>query len=190
MARILQFQDFGMFHNPTFGVLLGAGSLHIRGVYVEGSLSFNNVAIPLRVSQTNTATASTAAITMSVGLYSLNGASLSLANSASQSSTYRTTNVASWLTLITSATQDITPGTWYIAVMSSSAGTGTVQHYMNVISPILDIFGSPPGMFVRGYMSVGTNAMPGNIATSDCKKDDETGAGSQTFHHPFVIITA
>ena len=55
MAQINQFINLGLINDPTFDDV-GQASLHVQGVYIPGSLSFNNVVIPLRVSQTQTNT--------------------------------------------------------------------------------------------------------------------------------------
>lgn len=162
--------------------LSGNGSLHIQGVEIPGSISFNNVAVLLSGSG-----GVSEDISLSFGLYSLNQSTLSLANSASRG-TGLTLNqtMYSWMSFATSATQDITPGNWYFAIMSSSSlGSSFSLDMPN--RPVAMTHAGYGGNFVRGLMSVSTNALPASIATSDIVRE---GTNSGANRHPYIIISA
>jgi len=121
----------------------------------------------------------------SFGLYSLNGATLSLANSAAASRT-ATSGGEGWMTLATSATQDITPGDWYFAVKSSTAGyAGYMFHCLNA----KQINSAYLGPFYRGWFSVSTGDMPASIATSDMVKEGSSSP-AQSQNYPYILISA
>lgn len=159
------------------------GSLGIHAVVFPGSISFNTVAFLLSAASASQSTARTASL--GFGLYSRNGATLSLANSASGSFT-NTASAVSWMTLATSATQDITPGNWYLAFTFSTSQDGRVSLFCNsAFSGVADAaYGGP---FFRGHYSATTNAFPASIATSDMNKEGGTGGGS---FHPYILISA
>lgn len=166
------------------GATFASGSDHtlsIHAVNIPLSLSFNYPAILLAGQYNQTSTTGT--FTWRFGLYSLNGATLSLANSASASSAWNSVTFTSWLTFATSATQNITPGTWYLALQASRGGGAiTRSHFINSsINPANAI----PGGFLMGRMTVSTAAMPASIATSEL---DITG--SDAIRQPYIIITA
>src|SRR3990167_8630801 len=128
MARLNIFENFPIFYNIMTNTLGGDGSLMIHHVYFPGSISFNNVVMGMSVTGTGSKT-----LSVSLGLYSLNGATLSLANSAGFTDS-RTTSVGiSWMTLATSATQDIF-GEWFFAAVSQSAGTGLYRLVVNTLA--------------------------------------------------------
>lgn len=179
MARINIFENIsalGLVQNTNGW---GAGSLQMHYVYMPGSLSFNQVAMLFSASGTTAKTA-----TLSFGLYSLTGSTLSLANSAS-TSTAPTANTGLWITFSTSAAQDITPGDWFFAFMSSTSSNGNLSVVANIHPTIQRSHGGP---FFRGYYTVTTTAFPASIATSDMAKEGN-GAGDFT-GTPYVLISA
>ena len=170
------------------GAAFGANSINtlsIHAVNIPLSLSFN-YPVALITRGANNATRQ-GGVSMKVGLYSLNGSTLSLANSASGTASWAGANTSTvWVSMVTSATQNITPGAWYFAMLNSSstnaAGAANFGFYINSsINPANAI----PGGFLMGRMTASTNAMPGSIATSDL---DITG--SDATRQPFIIITA
>ena len=179
-VRLNIFENQPLFHVAGLNVLLGVGSLHIHGIEMPGSISFNNIA--MIGSQGHTSQSAS----LSFGLYSLNGNTLSLANSASRSVNLAA-NGLSWLTIATSAEQDITPGNWYLAVMSSTGGNNSLTLILNTVG----IAGNAGygGVFARGWMSVSTSALPSSIATSDLVRED-TGPTTNALHHPYILISA
>lgn len=152
------------------------GQLFINHVYIPGSISFNGVAVIKSIgNNANT-------LSISFGLYSLNGSTLSLANSASQSNNML--NNRSWVTLITSATQDITPGEWYFAIMSSTSGSVPALFYPTFDEAELGAYGGP---FYQGVYSVTTGGLPASIATSEMSL---AGSGVNTLRNPYILISA
>ena len=190
MARINLFQNIIAFKAASNVAAAFGSVLYINHVYIPGSISFNTVAVLL--SQTLGNTASTGGESVSVGLCSLNGATLSLANSASgfRSISQNQSSLA-WLTLATSATQDITPGDWFLAFVKVSTNTGS---HGFIIDNGADVGGAawgllPGGPFFRGHYKSGTNALPGSIATSDCSVYGQN-AGSGSTRQPYILIAA
>ena len=181
MPRLNIFESFPLNHDVGGFGRLGTdnNTLRVFGVYIPGSISFNNIIMAVGASGTTAKT-----LTLSFGLYSLNGATLSLANSASFSSN-PAANQSSWRTFVTSATQDITPGNWYFAINSVTAGNSefSVKRANNNIN----IHGVHGGPFLQGYHSVSQTAMPASIATSDFVKD---GASSFINTLPYILISA
>ena len=119
--------------------------------------------------------------TLSIGLYSLTGSSLSLANSWSLN-TSNTQGPYVSLTA-TSAGQNITPGNWWLGILYSS---GTDQsrfafYGQSTINP----GNAFPGGFIGGRMTASTAALPASIATSDL---DITGSDAMMIH--IIILTA
>lgn len=170
--RISQFINFPLYLltnvAPTDAVL------RIRQFYIPGSISFNTVAWLGHRTGGPTVTAS-------FGLYSLNGSTLSLANSASNSFNVNNTQ---WRTMVTSATQDITPGNWYLAWMHDDS-TGSVAAYCQDYPRATD--GGPGGPFFAGSYSVTTTAFPASIDTSEMNLIG-TGLGTEFF--PVILISA
>jgi hypothetical protein len=182
MARINLFQNIEDIHDIAAGQP-GIGTLFLQGVYIQGSLSFNNVAM-LRTHSGTTAKT----ISLYFGLYSLNASTLSLANSASHSSNPAAAGAnTSWVTLATSATQDITPGNWYFAFLISTAGTSRVGVMFADNVGGANVTQSYGGPFVRGYYGTTTNALPASIATSDCVKENTS---TTVERYPYVVISA
>lgn len=181
-VRLNIFDNYPLLHNFAGGGVGTNGALMIHGVFIPGSLSFNNVVMAISASGTTAKT-----LTLSFGLYSLTGSTLSLANSASRSSNPGA-NMLSWITLATSATQDITPGNWYFAILSATAGNSRMSLMHNKWNQIVSegIYG---GIFVRGRLSISTNALPASIATSDLSKEGGDSSALLT-RHPYIIISA
>lgn len=181
-VRLNLFENVPVLHRLATGSLLGLGTLQLHCVEIPGSISFNNVNMIISGSG-----AVSENLTVSLGLYSLNGSTLSLANSASMA-TALTLNqtMFSWLTFATSATQDITPGNWFFGIVSAtSLGAGFSFVNGNAAGAGL-IYGGP---FFRGWMSETTSAMPGSIATSDLVKEGATNS-TPAVAVPYIVISA
>lgn len=124
--------------------------------------------------------------TLSFGLYSLSGSTLSLANSASVSSNPGA-NALSWITLATSATQDITPGNWFFGLIFSSSSNSLIG-ILCPPSPGGGAFQSAySGPFQWGQYNTSTSVLPASIATSDLSK---ANAGGDIQAHPYIVISA
>lgn len=182
MARINVFENFA---RDNIALTLGVNSNNaqmIHGVYFPGSISFNDVALIASVSNTVDAT-----LTVRFGLYSLNGSTLSLANSASN--TIGTSgNLFSWITLVTSATQDITPGNWWLAFGFSRTGAGlsfSIVGNSRFQTAFTHVYGGP---FIRGFHSGTSTVMPATIATSNITKEGLNL--SDSMNHPYILISA
>ena len=167
------FENFPGHLGATLGVR-SVGTLSVHAVNIPLSLSFNYPVV--LVSRPN----SGGQQTVQFGLYSLNGSTLSLANSASNSISF--SSAISWISMVTSATQNISPGAWYFALNVLSSQTSNLSLLINSsINPANAV----PGAFLMGRMTASTNAMPGSIATSVL---NITGSGA--IRQPYIIITA
>lgn len=122
-------------------------------------------------------------ITISMGLYSLNGSSLSLSNSGSMSLSLGNASTAIWHDMTTfSATQNVTPGAWWFGFnfSFSQVGLGSIGGATQ-----LDPANAFPGAFTGGRMTVTTSVLPASYATSDL---DITGKDAN--YVPNIIISA
>lgn len=166
----------------------GAGNV----AYSNGTLSIHAVNIPLSLSfgyPVVLLSASSNALSnwlgeIHFGLYSLNGSTLSLANSASAAGSFITT-AYSWMSMATSATQNISPGAWYFGLNIFTSGVAVHTSLSFFVNSSINPQNAIPGGFLMGRMTASTNAMPGSIATSDL---DITG--SDAIRQPYIIITA
>ena len=157
------------------------GTLSIQAVNIPLSLSFNYPAVLMSVSS---AALSALSATVQLGLYSLNGSTLSLANSASN--TIQHTNSANfWYSMVTSTTQNITPGTWYFGINLFTGGIATDHSSASFFGNSSINPGNAIPTLLMARMTASTNAIPASIATSDL---DITG--SDIIRQPYVIITA
>ena len=154
-----------------------ANSLYVSNIFIPGSISFNSVYILVSAAGTTARTGS-----FSFGLYSLNGSTLSLANSASRS--FNFVNAFSWITLITSATQDITPGNWYFARLF---GSSSQSSYFFFGGGHLGQASAHSGPLIYGVYSDSTTGFPASIATSEFTKTTTQATG--TFG-TMIIISA
>lgn len=173
-VRINIFDSYSLFHSGN--TFTGANSLSLLGLVIPGSISFNNIAIIKSIDN------SVHTFSALFGLYSLNGSTLSLANSASNSHTATGRN---WMSLVTSATQDISPGNWYFGlIMQTSSNAARIfKGYEGQAYPGIAAYA---GIFVRGIYSVSTNALPSSINTTDMTK--ELNTANITF--PYILISA
>ena len=177
----LQFFENFPGHLGAANVAYSDGTLSIHAVNIPLSISFNQV---IALMSFSSAALSNWSGVVQLGLYSLNGSTLSLANSASQQLNIATT-AHSWISMVTSATQNISPGAWYFGFNVFTNGVlphTSASFYANSsINPANAI----PGGFLMGRVTASTNAMPASIATSDL---DITG--SDAIRQPYIIITA
>lgn len=168
----LQFFENFPGKNGAANLAYSNGTLSIHAVNIPLSISYNNVVVLL--------SQNSGSFTLQHGLYSLNASTLSLANSASRAITV--TAGLSWVSMATSATQNISPGAWYFGFNILSGGSSSISFFGNSsIAP----GNAVPGGFLRGRVTGSTNAMPASIATSVL---DITGADAM--RQAFIIITA
>lgn len=184
-VRLNQFNNFPHFFLARSQ--FNANTLMLHHVYIPGSLSFNNAVMLLSQGHTS------ASATISFGLYSNNNSTLSLANSASAS--FNTdANGAYWLTLNTSAAQDISPGDWYLGFLQISGGNNSITLFIQTARTNAATMDGKPygGPFFRGWLSASTDGLPSSIATTDLSK--EVGSTSNSYltysYHPYILISS
>lgn len=177
----LQFFENFMGKAGAANVAYSNGTLSIHAVNIPLSISFN---YPIVIMSVSSAALSALSGTLQFGLYSLNGSTLSLANSASNTVEH-TDSAFSWYSMVTSATQNISPGNWYFGLNFFTGGIATDHssasfHMNSSVNP-----GNANIGMVQGRMSASTTAMPSSIATSDL---DITGSDAN--RQPYIILTA
>lgn len=120
--------------------------------------------------------------TVKIGLYSITGNTLSIANSISGSFALVSGRYISLTDM--SATQNISPGAWYFGFLFSSATDSGSAFSIDGQSGLV-VSNAFPGVFIGGAMTATTNALPASYATSDL---DVTGANAMIV--PEIIISA
>mgnify|MGYP001565128131 CR=1 FL=1 len=171
-------QNFNAIGN--LGRAVSVGTLSFIPFSVRDSISFVTMNIGISYSGTNTSQGQT----YSIGLYSLNASSLSLANSISGSTTATSGNILQYISMTaTSATQNVTPGNWWFGILvSTTNGTSRLSLLGGgTVSPA----NAFPGSFIGGRMTDSTNALPSSIATSAL---DITG--SDAMNIPMILLSA
>lgn len=149
-------------------------TLYVNPFNVYESISLNTVHIPFRLS----VTAQT--LTLSLGLYSLSLGTLSLANSASATIRFTGAGNIQYVPITAiSATQNITPGTWYWGFVVNSSGSSqfTIQGGASIAPG-----NAFPGGFTGGRYTVSTLGLPASIPITDF---DVTGIDA---HYVIPII--
>jgi hypothetical protein len=177
------FENFPGKDGAAFNAI-SLNTLSVHAVNIPLSLSFNYPVL-LFTRGANDATRQGGA-SIQFGLYSLNVSTLSLENSASNTVSWLGANSSTlWISLVTSATQNITPGAWYFALnVSSSTNNAGAANFRLFGNSSINPGNANPAM-VMGRMTVSTNAIPASIATSDL---DITG--SDATRQSYIIITA
>ena len=167
-----------MEYQAGLACILTNGTLIMNPFNLQDSISFSCINFYGRLTSNANRT-----FTVSVGLYSLTGSSLSIANSASLSSSGGSQGAMYFSMTNTSATQNITPGTWYFGVLVSTSGVSQIEFHGG------NLKGTPgnafPGIFVGGILTVSTAVLPVSIATSDF---DITGTPEMS--STFILLTA
>lgn len=163
--------------------VISANTIYFVPFNIEDSISFNTLNVLLSVGGTN----SQQSITFNFGLYSLTGSTLSITNSISVTDSvgsFLNQNPEKYLSFTaTSATQNITPGTWYFGIrLSTSGGTSRISLYGGVINNPGNVF---QGSFIGGRMTVSSSVLPASVATSDL---DVTGLDAMFV--PYILISA
>lgn len=172
-ALMNRFQEISVSSNNV-------GSVRLFPFLIHDSISWNTINIALRGS----GAAGGGSLTLSIGLYSLNGSTLSLANSASQQLTGPSGGSEGYHSIVnTSATQNITPGTWWLGFNISNSNWNNVSYLGgNMTFGIGNAF---PGSFIGGRMTVSSSVLPASVATSDL---DITG--NDAMFVPYIILSA
>lgn len=136
--------------------------------------------------QVSISTTKTFGYTVSLGLYSLTGSTLTLVNSLSESYSKtkaggNTTYYSYFPITAISAASVITPGTWYWGLLHSTASTGG----LSLVGAFTQNPGNNfPGGFIGGSMTESTTALPASIETSNLGI-----AGSAAMFEPYILIT-
>mgnify|MGYP001611182468 CR=1 FL=1 len=120
--------------------------------------------------------------TISMGLYSLSGNTLTLNNYFS--GTFSKSNSGRFYQSMTdvSATSNLTPGTWFLGLFLLTGGASNIS-LRGAYS--LDPQNAFPGAFIGGAMTVSTGALPNSYNTSDL---DITGLDA--ISNPIIIISS
>lgn len=160
--------------------VISDGSMWFWGQNIQDSISLLTANLICQFSQNLAQTKS-----FSLGLYSVNGSTLSLANSLSRTfSTNNGNGISRFISLsAVSSAQNITPGTWFWGLLGRTAGASNFSIYGR--NSNLAAFNAFPGSFIGGSATVSTNALPATVATSDL---DITG--DVEMFEPYILLTA
>jgi hypothetical protein len=140
----------------------GYSSLLLQKVTFSNAVPWNKA---FMIAANQNANAATISLTMSLGLYTKNGTSLSLLNSASGAMTANTTGTwASWLSFATSAAVTYQPGEYYLGVVGSNAATttGAILQVGGLVS-----FTSFSIHSLNGLSTASNASLPATVASSD-----------------------
>ena len=171
-------QNFEYFFANMTANAFSIGSVLFAPLNVRESISLINVHInPLFGSSANQTKS------FYLGLYSLSGSILSIVNSLSV--TISTNDGRSYMPLLsfsnTSATQNVTPGTWFLGILASTAGRSELSLLGRFTASPDNAF---PGAFIGGLMTETTNALPSSMAISNL---DITGRPELST--PYILLT-
>lgn len=167
-------QTYGAYSQNTYSFI---------GVQFPVSINFNHLAF--NVSARGTSVSSLQA-TINLGLYSLNAGTLSLANSASGSFSHTSSAINSsyWVNLATSATQNISPGMWWLGYGITAATLLAHTSFSLFVNSAINPGNANP-YFNAARMTVSTASPPTSVATSDLNI-----TGSTAWQQAYIIITA
>lgn len=159
-------------------VAIAYSTLSFHAVIVTQNVSFNHVLVAFSNSNVGAARTNT----VSFGLYSLTGSTLTLLNSASGAADFILNETGQeWVDMTTSASSNITPGQYYFGInLASVISTVSILGGSSI-----NIGNAIPGQLLMGRMTATTNAMPASVATTDL---DVTG--NDATRQPYIIITA
>lgn len=174
---------------PALGpnsITFTVGTLNVVPIYIDDNISWQTVNIGMLRSGIS------GSLSLSVGLYSLTGATLTLLNSISGtfSNTTDNNNRFGYVSLTaTSATSNIVGGQYWLGLLiSTTASTSTATPYFyRGVAAMAGASGitSPWPSFIQGRLtSVSTNAMPTSLLTSDLEQSDISMAS------PAILLTA
>lgn len=183
--QLLMFEN--MWGHPGTFNAYSANTFSFYPINIPVSVSWNRLAM---IVSATAAAGSSVSASARIGLYSLNAATLSMANSAS--GTFSLGGAGSSLMWVdvsaTSATQNITPGLWYLGyAWSSHTAANFVSSFSgrgNISIPANSPINANPTL-ASGYMTVSSAAPPVSVATSDL-----TLTGNSAVRAQYIIITA
>jgi len=157
MAQLNFFPNIN--HALADNKLVSDGSLTFMPLNLGDSISWATINLLVRTSSSANQTHS-----ILMGLYSITGSSLSLVNSVSGNMSTNGSGRA-WMSMTdTSATSNLTPGTWFLGIIARTGGTAAFQLVGTSNTAIGNNF---PGSFIGGIYSVSTNALPTSLSTSE-----------------------
>jgi hypothetical protein len=176
----------------------GNGSLFMQPMQVD-NVQFDRVAVPMFVSAT-TQNNSTMGLSLSLswGLYTRNGSTLSLLSDYTAQTTFQTATIGTSNTSIYNGirlwtlglTKTLTEGQYYVGMISSVTNTrGTVSNVVasQLNSSFFGLFGQAYNLSIQytrglGLYSTSTNALPSGVAISELygAATYTTAAGSAT----------
>ena|SRR3990167_2514823 len=174
MTQLNFIQNFN--YSPDEFIRISNATLSFVPFQVADSISFLTMNIPLSYSSANMTH------TFSLGLYSLTGSSLSLANSISGSISMSAGGRSYFSMTGTSATQNISAGDWWFGVLVSTGGNSVLDIVGQTILNPLNAF---VGNFIGGRMTDSTGALPSSYATSNL---DVTGTDAMNI--PFIMLSS
>lgn len=116
-----------------------------------------------------------------LGLYTLTGSTLTIVNSASRSGANATSNGLYYISLVTSATSNITPIPMWWGLLYRSHSAVFALNGQNLINAT----NAFPGALIAGTLSVTTVGVPASIATTDLVTSGVAGSFA-----PYMIISA
>lgn len=185
MAQLNFVQNYNFHPTDTVGVT--NGTLLFFAQNIEDSISLATINLLNRITISSLANIS---FTYSLGLYSMTGNTLSLANSVSLS--YNSNNLIGNETIniyvsgtATSATQNITPGTWYWGIVGTSSGSVLASADYSFLGGLsANPQNAFPSFFIGGRMTDSTNNLPSSYATSDL---DTTGKDAMFV--PYILLS-
>lgn len=154
-------------------------ALHFQCVEIYDSISWNNVAMVV------SGGSSDVTYNILVGLYSLTGSTLTLVNQATNTwqSGY------SWVSLVTSATSNITPGNWWLGWVYTRNSGRAISFWGNNSPPSFNDGEIEPD-YIRGVFTANTAALPGSINRNEIGGEGRSSGGSQSSFQPYILISA
>lgn len=167
-------RNIGLPHTDL--IRISNGTMTFSPFNLGQSISWNTINIFISKSSANMTH------TISIGLYSLNGSTLSLANSASGTFSGSNNQRAYVSLTATSATQNLTPATWFFGLLFSTGGNSGLDI---VGQSTINAGNAFPGGFIGGRMTDSTNALPSSYATSNL---DITG--NDGMNVTYILLTA
>jgi hypothetical protein len=156
--QMLVYQNFN--YLATQANTIQSGIVKFAPIIVPAYVTFSNLHIFLKNAISNEGT-----LSLSAGLYSLTGSTLTLLNSISGSQTYSAASVypCNGITDV-SAAYNITPGNYWIGFLAKTSSESSISSL--VANFYFVINNSFPGTFIGGIMTASTAALPASIETS------------------------
>lgn len=177
----------------------GNGTLHIQPVQAP-NVQFDRIAMPIYYTNASNSTASVS-LSVSIGFYTRNSSTLSLASSVSTSGAWvgsGTVNSASYngIRLLTiGATTSLSQGQYYVGIASSSATGGNNATLQQIVasqqnSSFSGIFGlasNTSNQYTRGlgYYSATVSTLPNSVGINQIR-----GGSSMALRQPFFYLVS